>query len=155
MFVASLADIDFLPGLILGRPNLYHHGIFHSLGFAVALAAGGGLFFFRLGKRFWPPALGIFLIYSSHLLLDCFTVDRVAPYGLPLFWPFSGRYWIAARPVFLNITRSPMAGDFFPSLFNRHNLAAALREILILGGLAAAAALLRSRLEAKRPAQGK
>ena len=28
-------DLDFIPGLILGRPNLYHHGISHSLGAAV------------------------------------------------------------------------------------------------------------------------
>jgi inner membrane protein len=155
MFMANLADADFLPGIILGRPNLYHHGIFHSLGCALAIAAVGGLFFFRIKKQFWLPATGIFLIFTSHLLLDFFTMDLVAPYGLPLFWPFSSRYFISARPFFLNITRSAAADDFFISIFNRHNLAAALREILILGGLALAAVWLRCRLGKKRSAQAK
>jgi inner membrane protein len=153
MFLACLADADFLPGIILGRPNLYHHGISHSLGAALAIAAVGGWFFRRHNKKFWPAAAGIFLLYASHLLLDLFAWDFVAPFGLPLFWPFSSRYVIAASPFFLNITRSAATDDFFISLFNRHNLTAAFREILTLGGLALAAALLRSRLGKKRPGQ--
>jgi inner membrane protein len=143
MFLANLPDADFLPGILVGRPNLYHHGIFHSLGAALAVAAIGGWIFSRHKKYFWPAALGIFSLFSFHLLLDFFSWDLVAPYGLPLFWPLSGRYFITASPFFLNITRSGASGDFFVSLFNRHNLAAALREVISLGGLALAAALLR------------
>jgi hypothetical protein len=87
------------------------------------------------------------------LLLDFFAMDFVAPYGLPLFWPFSSRYFIAADPVFINVTRSQHSHDFLASLFSGHNLNAALREILILGGLALAMALLRRRLEKKRRAR--
>jgi inner membrane protein len=155
IFLANLADADFLPGIILGRPNLYHHGIFHSLGAALAIAAIGGWFFNWNKKHFWLPATGIFLIFSSHLLLDFFTRDFVAPYGLPLFWPFSSRYFISARPFFLDITRSAATHDFFISIFNRHNLTAALREILTLGGLALAAVWLRCRLGKKRSAPAK
>ena len=152
MFLANLPDADFLPGMLMGRPNLFHHGIFHSLGAALAVAAIGGWFFSRKKTVFWPAALGIFSVFAFHLLLDYFSRDFVAPYGLPLFWPWSGRYFIAARPLFLNITRSAAAGDFFASLFNRHNLAAALREIIALGSLALAAALLRLRLGKGRAA---
>jgi len=150
VFLANLPDADFLPGILLGRPSLYHHGIFHSLGAAVAAAlVGGGIFYLRDTKFRAAPAV-IFMVYFGHLLLDFFARDGVAPYGLPLFWPLSRRYFIAARPVFLNITRSQHSHDFFASLFNGHNLEAALREIAILGGLALAVVLLRRCLQGKR-----
>jgi hypothetical protein len=60
-----------------------------------------------------------------------------------VFWPFSSRYFIAARPIFINVTRSQQNHDFLASLFSRHNLGAALRETLILGGLALAVVLYR------------
>jgi inner membrane protein len=135
IFLANLPDADFLPGLILGFPNLYHHGIFHSLGAALAVATITGWIFFLKKKRFWRFSVLVFLIFYSHLLLDFFTHDFAVPYGLPLFWPFSNRYYIAAQPIFSNIIRSKCSADFFPSLFNRHNLEVALREILVLGSL--------------------
>jgi inner membrane protein len=150
VFLANLPDADFLPGILLGRPSLYHHGIFHSLGAAVATAiVGGGLFYLR-AKKFRAATALIFLVYSGHLLLDFFARDAVAPYGLPMFWPLSRRYFIAARPIFLNVTRSQRSHDFFASLFSNHNLEAALREIAILGGLALAVVLLRRWLQGRR-----
>src|SRR6266540_3200703 len=38
LLIANAADLDFLPGLLIGDPNRYHHGISHSLGFAVLIA---------------------------------------------------------------------------------------------------------------------
>jgi len=143
VFLANLPDADFLPGIILGHPNLYHHGIFHSVGAALAIAAAGGCFFYLKKQPFWSRAAAIFLVFSSHLLLDFFAWDFAAPYGLPLFWPFSSQYFITAKPFFINIIRSSATNDFFISLFNRHNLAAALREVIVLGGLALTAAVLR------------
>jgi inner membrane protein len=143
--LSNLPDIDFLPGMLQGRPNLFHHGIFHSLGAALFVAALGAAIFYPSRKRFWAYAAWIFLVFYSHLLLDFFSQDARPPYGLPLFWPFSSRYFIAARPFFINIVRSNSTEDFFISLFNRHNLGAALRETMVLGGLALAAALMRRR----------
>ncbi len=151
VFLSLLPDADFLPGLILGRPNFYHHGVFHSIGAALAVAAlAGGLFFLKT-RHFWSPAAAVFLVFYFHLFLDFFSHDLVAPFGLPLFWPFSNRYFTAAKPFFINITRSGKSGDFFPSLFNRHNLKAALLEIVILGGLAVMVVVLRLLLRKKRP----
>jgi hypothetical protein len=158
MFLANLPDADFIPGLLSGRPNLFHHGAFHSLGAALGVAAIGAGFCClkkrrlaaRAPGRFWAPAAMIFLLFSSHLPLDLLAMDFVAPFGLPLLWPLSGRYFISAHPLFINITRSPAAGDFLPSLFNGHNLAAALREVLILGSFFLAAAWLRARAEKSR-----
>lgn len=156
--LANLPDADFLPGLLLGRPNLYHHGAFHSLGAALAIALlTAGMF--RLAdrraaparRRTWPLAAAAFLLLSSHLLLDYFTIDLVAPFGLPLLWPVSGRYFIAPRPIFLDVTRSARAGDFFVSILNRHNLAAALREAALVGGAALCLAAWRRRRDRRRP----
>jgi len=153
VFLANLPDADFLPGILLGKPNLYHHGIFHSLGAAAAVAVAGGWIFYLKKKSFRAAAAVIFLVYYVHLLLDFFARDLVAPYGLPLFWPFSDRYFIAARPIFINVTRSRSSHDFFSSLFNGHNLGAALREIAILGGMTLAVVLLRRWLRKRRSAR--
>jgi membrane-bound metal-dependent hydrolase YbcI (DUF457 family) len=151
IFLANLPDADFLPGLLTGRPNLFHHGIFHSVGAALAVAALGG-FFFSLKKRPFPASAAmIFLVLYAHLLLDFFSLDLAAPFGLPLFWPFSSRYFIAAHPIFLNITRAGNSRDFFPSLFNMHNLEVAAREILVLGGLLAVLVAARRLGNQKRP----
>jgi membrane-bound metal-dependent hydrolase YbcI (DUF457 family) len=157
MLLANLPDADFLPGLLMGRPNLYHHGAFHSLGAALAVAllvAGMARLAGRRAepapRRAWQPAAVAFLILSSHLLLDCFTIDQVPPFGLPLLWPVSGRYVIASRPIFLDVTRSAAAGDFFISIFSRHNLAAALREAALVGGVALCLALWRAWRDRRR-----
>jgi len=143
LFLANLPDLDFLPGILAGYPNLYHHGIFHSLGAALAVAVAGGCFFYLRKRSFWNVTAVVFVIYITHLLLDFFAGDTKPPYGMPLFWPFSHSYFLAARPFFLNIARSGRSDDFFSSLINRHNLAAVLHETLILGGLALTAWLLR------------
>jgi membrane-bound metal-dependent hydrolase YbcI (DUF457 family) len=143
ILLANLPDADFLPGLLLGFPNRYHHGIFHSLGAALAVSAIGGLIFSRAKQNAWRLSGLVFLIFSSHLLLDFFTMDFTAPFGLPLFWPFSKNYYIAGHPIFINITRSARSADFFPSLFSSHNLKAALLEIGFLGGLALSAGMVR------------
>lgn len=150
MFLANLPDADFLPGFLLGRPNLHHHGPFHSLGAALGIALLGAVLCRWRGHRFAPAAALIFAAFASHLLLDLFALDRVAPFGIPLFWPLSGKHLIAARPLFVNITRSAASSDFFPSLFNAHNLAAALREGLLLGAPALAAIALRRRAATKK-----
>lgn len=150
IFLANLPDADFLPGIINGHPNLYHHGIFHSVGAALAVAVLGGCYFFLKKRSFWASATMIFLVFYAHLLLDFFSLDLAAPFGLPLFWPFSRRYFIAAHPIFLNIVRSGRSRDFFPSLFNSHNLEVAGREILVLGGMLAVIVTVRFLRNKKR-----
>jgi inner membrane protein len=149
VFLANLPDADFLPGLMLGSPNLYHHGIFHSLGAALAIAVVMGWIFYQKKRPFWRFSVLVFLIFYSHLLLDYFSRDFAAPYGLPLFWPFSNRYYIAAHPIFINIIRSNRSANFFSSLLNRHNLEAALLEIMLLGGLVVLVVIVRWLLKKK------
>jgi len=36
-FMAVAPDLDFIPGIIVGKPTLYQQGLSHSLGFAVLI----------------------------------------------------------------------------------------------------------------------
>jgi inner membrane protein len=143
MFLANLPDGDFLPGFLVGFPNRFHHGVFHSLGAALAVSMVIGWLFSRQQGQALKYSAFAFVVFYSHLLLDFFTLDFTPPFGLPLFWPFSGHYHIAAHPVFINITRSPYSANFFSSLFSLHNLKAALLEIVLLGGVVMLAACIR------------
>lgn len=57
---------------------LKHRGIFHSLFFCVIFSF---LFYVFVGES---AAFGFFVGFSSHLILDCLTLE-----GIMLFWPFS------------------------------------------------------------------
>lgn len=131
-FIATLAaDLDFIPGLIIGEPNRYHHGITHSIITSLLFALIFSLIF-GLGASL----RGRFLIFSSlffsHILLDYFSLDTGFPYGIPLFWPLSDKYFYPDMPVFLDIQRESLGN----LLFSYHNWLAVLRELLILGPVA-------------------
>lgn len=44
LFATNAPDLDFIPGLFLGDPDLYHHGVSHSIGFGVLFASALSLF---------------------------------------------------------------------------------------------------------------
>jgi hypothetical protein len=83
-FAATAADIDYLPGVLVGNPLLFHQSITHSLAFAfifglvVALAA-------KAFKKysFFKLFLLSSAVYATHPLLDLFTSPVVS-----LLWPF-------------------------------------------------------------------
>ena len=37
ILVSNLPDFDFIPGILLGEPNRFHHGISHSFGFVIMI----------------------------------------------------------------------------------------------------------------------
>ena len=62
--VANLPDIDFLPGLIQGNPNKYHHHFTHSITFCMLVGTIFALYFFKKqGKKIAP----CFLIFTLSL----------------------------------------------------------------------------------------
>ncbi|MBK1733740.1 hypothetical protein CKO15_00265 [Halorhodospira abdelmalekii] len=94
-FGALLPDID-EPRSWIGRRFLFlsqplrtffgHRGITHSLAFCILIGALLGL----LSHSYALPeglALAILIGYASHLI-----ADAVTPGGIPLMWPFKGRY---------------------------------------------------------------
>ena len=83
-FVAMAADLDFIPGVLVGQPLLFHHSITHSIGFAFIF----GLAIALLAKIFKKASfLKLFLVssavYATHPLFDLLTSPERA-----LFWPF-------------------------------------------------------------------
>jgi inner membrane protein len=103
ILMANFPDLDFLPGFLAGSPALYHQGITHSLGVGllVSLTAAGVC---RLaGWPFMPVFLLCFASYASHLIIDFLGPDGRSPYGVPLFWPITDRYFISPKPLFLGM----------------------------------------------------
>jgi len=134
--LANGADLDFLPGLVIGQPGVYHRGMTHTLGAvlvvgaAVALAAGlagrGRAIVVRATA--WAAAL-----YASHLVLDYFTADAVAPYGGRFLWPLSGAYYIAPVPMLEEVIVDGSARvAFVASLLTRQALGVWGRELACL-----------------------
>jgi membrane-bound metal-dependent hydrolase YbcI (DUF457 family) len=136
--LSVLPDIDFYPGLLIGHPNLYHHGWTHSLFFCGGVA---GLIaaFLALARK--PGALkagGLcLLVLISHLVLDCLSKDRTPPYGLQVFWPFSERFVSSPVTLFPDVDKGPDNGTFLLRLFTLHNARTLLVETCILGPFAA------------------
>ena len=134
LFIANAADLDFLPGMFVGVPNRYHHGVSHSIGFALLFAAACSflLLFFKR-DAFTRYFTIFFCLYCSHIALDYLSTDTSLPYGVPLFWPLNNEYYIAPFAFLPDIWRGSSAGvEFFVSLLSLHNLWAISSEFLLL-----------------------
>ncbi len=89
--LACLADVDYLPGLWRGYLNTTHQQATHSVGWMLAVVGGIWL----VGRavcpaRFgWRAAVFLVVLLGSHLAIDLATADHFAPYGIPLWMPFS------------------------------------------------------------------
>jgi inner membrane protein len=137
VIASGLPDLDFLPGMLVGNADLYHHGPSHSLfaGLLVAALAGtlvawrGGA---ALGKRI---GLAVFLGYGLHVVLDMFCIDTRPPFGVPLFWPLWAGYVASPVELFMDIHRDRDTAAFFGSLLQPHNLRAAAWEAVLMGGV--------------------
>ncbi len=130
--LSNAPDFDFLPGLFLNDASRFHHGVSHTLGASI-LAGFLGALWFRKRLPFWKVFWILGAVYFSHVLLDYFTEDPRAPYGVMLFWPFTDNFYISDFSIFKKVMRSNDTLTFFPSLFSMHNLSEALRELAILG----------------------
>ena len=89
--LACLPDVDYLPGLVRGYLNTTHQQFTHSLAWVGLVSAG----LFAVGRALAPERFGVrmvvflLILIGSHLVVDLMTVDRLAPYGIPLWAPFS------------------------------------------------------------------
>ena len=128
---ANAPDLDFLPGILVGDPGAYHHGISHSLGIGLMFAVVVSLVATKASSRFTqfklPALIAVgFVLYASHLLVDLVTLDNSVPFGMPLFWPISGAYVQMPLFVFPNVLHSG-------NQLSLHNAGLVLREILVFG----------------------
>jgi len=135
LLMAIAPDFDFLPGILHGQPNLYHQGASHSLGAGLLVSFAAALIFCR--EAFWKNWILLFFAYASHLVLDFFAPDGRPPYGQPVFWPISDRYYLA--PPGLQIlwgvhhakATSASTGDWIASILQSRNLTAISIEVLM------------------------
>lgn len=133
LFVAVLPDIDFLFGFLVGNPNKYHHYFTHSILFVVAM---GILFAILMSGRSLIKWRYLSCLFAgsglTHLLLDFITKDQRAPFGIPLLWPFSERYFISPVQILSDVYRSSESAIFFQSMLNWHNFYTVILEIALL-----------------------
>jgi inner membrane protein len=134
--MASAADLDFLPGVLLGSPTLYHQGITHSLGFALLVSLGvAGVC--RLRKTPFLTMFGVSaLAYLSHLAIDFLGSDTRPPYGIPLLWPISTEHFLSSIPLFRGVRHAASSvastHQWLDGILHPHNLAAMALEVALL-----------------------
>ena len=131
--IATLPDLDLLVGA--------HSTYTHSIG-AVILAAGLALSLTR-GRAPWL-AVGVAAAWGSHILLDWLGSDTSPPIGIMALWPFTDGFYQSSAFLFDAISRRYWLDNFYT-----HNGWAVIKEVLILGPIAAALAWWR----ASRPPQ--
>jgi len=142
--VANLADLDFLPGFLIGDPNRFHHTYTHTPFVALCIALIGAYYFKKKNNgNYTTYFMLLFSVYFSHIFLDYFTEDLKTPIGVMLCWPFNSNYYISPVTIFDRVIRSNNSFEFFPSLFNMHNLKAIIKEFMITGTLVAIARVVR------------
>jgi membrane-bound metal-dependent hydrolase YbcI (DUF457 family) len=123
LLCANLPDLDYLPGYLLGRPNLYHHGISHSIGLAIVVGlAAAGAVHWRKRQGAGRVFLIVFGLYFGHVLLDTLIVDTSPPYGVQLLWPLSRKYFISPVLIFPTVYKADTSNAFLGSLMHSGNL---------------------------------
>lgn len=136
--LAMAPDFDFLPGLLIGQLEAFHHGLSHSLGAALLAGVMGALAGWRWGSP-WRWGLTVGLVYFAQVALDWVTIDTSFPYGVPLWWPLSPDYTLGPG-LLSDVRRSPFGWGII-----WHDLKAAGWEALWLGPPAAILGWLRMR----------
>ncbi len=130
---ANLADVDFLPGLLMGNANQFHHHYFsHSLGAAIVVGFLAAFFYTRGTDRKFALNFALFFgAYFSHLILDYVTTDTSEPLGLPMFWPLTSKYFYSPITVFMSVHKIGASDQFFKSLLVMHNVWVVLWEAVV------------------------
>ena len=127
VLLANLPDVDYVPGILTGDLNAYHHQYTHTLGWVLLVTGGVWLIW-----RAWRPETGmreavfVFACLMSHLVADWFTDDGAYPFGIMLWWPFSADYTIAPQHLFPR----PIKEDW-AEVFTWHNVRVMGIEFLI------------------------
>lgn len=128
-----LPDFDFLPGILIGEPAAFHHGISHSFAFA---GLYGVLSFFVI-RPFHPKktlrkaaVLGA-IAYASHVLLDMMSIPADAK-RIPILWPLSNATFGTNVNLFGHFHHGGLEEGIW-NVVRWHNLPAIVRELVLLG----------------------
>jgi inner membrane protein len=125
VLLAQAPDIDYLPGLLSGDLNAYHHLLTHTAGWCGLVSVGCWL-----ALRAWRPATRLavlgwcLLLTGSHLLADWLTADARPPIGIMALWPFSDAHYISPATIFMRMHKRDLA-----DVWQAHNLTAVAVEL--------------------------
>ena len=96
LFLVNAPDVDYIPGILQGEINAYHHLYTHTLGWILLVATGTWLVWKALDSSVTGKVyLFMLALMFSHLLADWLTDDRRPPFGIMAFWPLSDRFFIS------------------------------------------------------------
>jgi inner membrane protein len=135
VFAANAADLDFIPGLLVGDVNRYHQSLSHSFLFALLFGFFSLVFFHGREGSVTQILATRFLLYGSHLLIDYSSQDGSTPLGIPLLWPVSNRHFISPWPIFYGVRHGVPGEDFsaLPGhLCSWENVRALSSEMMVL-----------------------
>jgi membrane-bound metal-dependent hydrolase YbcI (DUF457 family) len=126
-------DLDFLPGILIGDMRAFHHGITHSIAFALAF----GALIFVVARRYDEAiarrsALLATLACLSHVILDFVSVSE-GTRGVPVLWPYSTELFGFSLQMFGHFRYGDINEGIW-SVVQWANVSPLLRELLILGG---------------------
>ncbi|MFH0908873.1 MAG: metal-dependent hydrolase [bacterium] len=140
--LANVSDLDYLPGMVSGDLNAYHHLYTHTIGWVVLVAVATWLVrrWFCSGAG-WRVFAFVFALLASHLVADWFTADGRLPYGIMALWPFSNDFTMAPWPVFMRLYKREWS-----EFLQWHNALAVGWEVLVCAPMIAAAAVWKTRL---------
>jgi len=114
VLMANAPDLDFLPGILIGEPALYHRGVTHTVGalLVVSVTAWAVARILRAPTAWWW-SLAAAAAYGTHLLVDWMTVDAVPPEGIRMLWPLTGAWLHAPFSLFGEIIIDPSGRTAF------------------------------------------
>lgn len=147
---ANLPDADFLPGVLVGNPVLFHRTASHSLLAAAVFALLCGAIAAWRGADFRRWFTFALLVYGSHLACDVIAATPSASSGVPLFWPLDHARWYLSLPLpkplatllDLDLDKKANAG-FFHTLLSLHGLGVFLGHALLFAPLPVIARIVR------------
>ena len=150
---AIAPDLDFLPGIAVGQPALYHQGASHSLLAALAASGIAARLLWR-GNAGWHRAWALLLAaYGSHLLLDGLGPDGRPPIGMPLFWPVSDATFLSPWTLLPGIDHAAQTstgvGEWLGNVLSWRNVWALTIELALATPLLLLAELRRRRSGAR------
>jgi len=124
--LAVLPDFDLLSPPV-------HRAATHSIGATILVTIiAAGVTGWVTGRINWRIAFVCAAAHASHLVTDWLGTDRnLAPYGIQMFWPFDKGWYISGWEMFLPVERR----NPFSVATIRVNIAAAIREIVIIGSV--------------------